>query len=110
MAIFQALFVTKQKGLNALKMMEYTIRPRRILLILYQTLILSVVDYGYGLITLKLKVIRIQGMRTIFGCTRDASCEAMRHVLDLLSMLERHMRSQVLDYLKVVSGITSLMC
>ena len=36
-----------RKGLNALKVMAYMNMPQRILLILYQTLVLSVVDYGF---------------------------------------------------------------
>ena len=45
--------VTKaRKGLNALKMMAIRRMPQRILFILYQTLVLSVIDYGFGLLTL----------------------------------------------------------
>ena len=100
-----------RKGLNALKVMACMNMPQRILLILYQTLVLSVVDYGFGLLTLsktqleRLEVIQNQGMRTILGCTRDTSCEAMRHVLDLLSMPERHKKAQVQAYLKVSADV-----
>ena len=96
-----------RKGLNALKVMACMSMPQRILLILYQTLVLSVVDYGFGLLTLsktqlqRLEVIQNQGMRTILGCVRATSCEAMRHLLDLPSMPERHKQSQVRAYLKV---------
>ena len=82
--------------------MAYMNVPQRILQILYQTLVLSVVDYGFGLLTLsktqlaRLEVVQNQGMRTILGCTRATSCEAIRHVLDLVSMPE-----QVQAYLKV---------
>ena len=85
--------------------------PQRILLILYQTLVLSVVDYGFGLLTLsktqleRLEVIQNQGMRIILGCTRDTSCEAMRHLLGLLSMPERHKKAQVQAYLKVSADV-----
>ena len=100
-----------RKGLNALKVMACMNMPQRILLILYQTLVLSVVDYGFGLLTLsksqleRLEVIQNQGMRTILGCTRDTSCEAMRHLLDLLSMPERHKKAQVQAYLKVSADV-----
>ena len=86
--------------------------PQRILLILYQTLVLSVVDYGFGLLTLsktqleRLEVIQNQGMRTILGCTRDTSCEAMRHLLGLLSMQERHKKG-VTYFMKISGGISS---
>merc|ERR1712025_267042 len=36
-----------------------------------------------------------------FSCTRDTSCEAMRHMLGLWSMPERHKLAQVKAYLKV---------
>ena len=54
---------------------------------------------------IRLEVIQNQGMRTTLGCTRDTLCEAMCHVLDILSMPERHvMRAPVQAYLKVCSG------
>ena len=80
---------------------------QRVLLILYQTLILSVVNYGFSLLTLsetqlqRLEVIQNQGMRNILGCTRDTLCEALRHRLGLLSMPERSKKAQVQAYLKV---------
>ena len=76
------------------------------MLILYQTLILSVVDYGFGLLTLsktqlqRLEVIQNQGMRTILRCTRDTSCKAILHLLGLLSMPERHKKAK---YKNIVS-------
>ena len=64
--------VTKaRKGLNALKMMVIRRMPQRILFILYQTLVLSVIDYGFGLLTLsatqlrRLEVVQNEGMRTV---------------------------------------------
>ena len=41
-----------RKGLNALKVIASLSMPQRILFILFQALILSVVDYGLGLLTL----------------------------------------------------------
>ena len=96
-----------RKGLNALKVIASLSMPQRILFILFQALILSVVDYGLGLLTLskaqldRLETIQNQGMRIILGCTRDTSCEAMRHYLGLDSMSERHKKAQVKAYLKV---------
>ena len=74
--------------------MAYANMPQWILLILYQTPILSVVDYGFDILTLskthlqRLEVIQNQGMRTILRCTRNTSSEAMRHLLGQLSMPE----------------------
>ena len=80
--------------------------PQRILLILYQILVLSVVimDSGFSLSKTqiaRLEVIQNQGMRTILGCTRDTSCGAMCYTIGLLSMSERHMKLQVQAYMKV---------
>ena len=64
--------VTKaRKGLNALKLMAIRRMPQRILFILYQTLVLSVIDYGFGVLTLsasqlrRLDVVQNEAMRTI---------------------------------------------
>ena len=40
-----------RKGLTALKTMACNRMPQRILAMLYQTLVLSVIDYGLGLLT-----------------------------------------------------------
>ena len=96
-----------RKGLNALKVIASLSMPQRILFILFQALILSVVDYGLGLLTLskaqldRLETIQNQGMRTILGCTRDTSCKAVRHYLGLDNMAVRHKKAQVQAYLKV---------
>ena len=61
---------------------------------------LSVIDYGFGILTLsasqlrRLDVVQNEAMRTILGCTRDTSAEAMRHILDLPCMDERHKIAQ----------------
>ena len=95
-----------RKGINVLKVTACTNMHQRVLLILYQTLILSVVNYGFGLTLSKtqlqrLEVILNQGMRNILGCTRDTSFEAMRHRLGLLSMPERSKKAQVQTCLKM---------
>ena len=95
-----------RKGINVLKVIACANMHQRVLLILYQTLILSVVNYGFGLTLSKtqlqrLEVIQNQGMRTIRGCTQDTSYEAMRHRLGLLSMPERSKKAQVQACLKM---------
>ena len=70
--------------------------PQKILVILYQALVVSVMEYGLGLLTLsksqlqRLDVIQNEGMRAILGCTKDTSAEAMRHLLDLPTVSARH--------------------
>ena len=46
-------------------------------------------------------MIKNEGMRAILGCTKDTSAAAMRYVLGLPSMKERHRLTQVKAYLKV---------
>ena len=81
--------------------------PQRNLALLFDMLVLSQVDYGFGMLTLsnsqlgRLDVIQNEGMRTILGCTRDTSAAAMRYVLGLPTMKERHKLAQVKAYLKV---------
>ena len=90
-----------RKGLTAVKTMAAAQMPQHTLLILYKALVLSVIDYGFGLLTLsaaqlqRLEVIQNEGMRSILGCTRDTSAEAMRYLLDLPSMPDRHKLAQV---------------
>ena len=82
---------------------------QKILAMLYQTLVLSVVEYGFGLLTLsksqlgRLKVIQNEAMRAILGCTKDTSAEAMRYILGFPTMAERHKLAQVKAFLKVSS-------
>ena len=83
--------------------------PQKILVILFQALVASVMEYGLGLLTLsksqvqRLDVIQNEGMRAILGCTKDTSAEAMRHLLDLPTVSERHKLAQVKAFLKVAS-------
>ena len=83
--------------------------PQKTLVILYQALVVSVIEYGLGLLTLsktqveRLDVIQNEGMRAILGCTKDTSAEAMRHLLDLPTASERHKLAQVKAYLRVAS-------
>ena len=82
---------------------------QKILAMLYQTLVLSVVDYGFGLLTLsksqlgRLEVIQNEAMRAILGCTKDTSAEAMQYILGFPTMAERHKLAQVKAFLKVIS-------
>ena len=75
------------------------------LLLLYQNVILSVIDYGLGLTTpsksnlLKLDKVQNEAMRVILGTTKDTLIEVMRYLLDLPSMETRHKVEQVKAYL-----------
>ena len=98
-----------RKGLTAVKTMATAQMPQKVLLILFKALVLSVVDYGLGLLTLstaqlrRLDVIQNEGMRSILGCTKDTSSEAMRYALDLPPMEDRHKLAQVKAYTRVAA-------
>ena len=101
--------VKARKGLVALKTMAGARMTQRILCILFQTLILSVINYGFGLMTLseaqlkRLEVIQNEAMRAILGCTRDTSAEAMRYLLGFPTMAERLRIAQVKAFLRVTA-------
>ena len=83
---------------------------KRILCVLFQTLILSVIiNHGFGPMSLseaqfkRLEVIQNEAMRAILGCTKDTSAEAMRYLLGFPTMAERPRLAQVKTFLKVTS-------
>ena len=90
-----------KKGLSALTVMASKGIEQRHLFQLYQSVILSVIDYGLGLTTLSqsnlLKLDRVQNeaMRVILGATNYTPIEPMRYLLDLPSMETRHKVEQV---------------
>ena len=96
-----------RKGLTAVKTMAYANMPQRTLVILFQALVLTVIEYGLALVNLsdtqlkRLEVIQNEGMRAILGCTKDTSAAAMRYTLDLPTMATRYRLAQVRAYLKV---------
>ena len=65
---------------------------QRHMFLLYQSVILSAIDYGLDFTTLSqsnlLKLDRVQNeaMRVILGTTNDTPIETMRYLLDLRSM------------------------
>ena len=99
-----------KKGLSALKAMASKGIEQRHLSLLYQSVILSVIDYGLGLTTLSqsslLKLDRVQNeaMRVILGTTKDTAIETMRYLLDLPSMETRHKVEQVKAYLNTMQN------
>ena len=99
-----------KKGLSALKAMASKGIEQRHLFMLYQSVILSVIDYGLGLTTLSqsnlLKLDRVQNeaMRVILGTTKDTPIETMRYLLDLPSMETRHKVEQVKAYLNAMQN------
>ena len=98
-----------KKGLYALKAMDSKGIERHLFL-LYQSVILSVIDYGLGLTTLSqsnlLKLDRVQNeaMRVILGTTKDTPIETMLYLLDLPSMEARHKVEQVKAYVDAMQN------
>ena len=99
-----------KKGLSALKAMASKGIEQRHLFLLYQSVTLSVIDYGLGLTTLSqsnlLTLDRVQNeaMRVILGTTKDTPIETMCYLLDLPSMEARHKVEQVKAYLNALQN------
>ena len=97
-----------KKGQSELKAMASKGIEQRQLFLLYQSVILGIIDYGLGLITLSqsnlLKLDRVQNeaMRVILGTTKDTPTETMRYLLDLPSVETRHKGEQVKAYLNAM--------
>ena len=96
--------------MSALKAMASKGIEQRHLFLLYQSVILSVIDYGLGLTTLSqsnlLKLDRVQNeaIRVILGTTKDTPIETMRYLLDLPSLETRHKVEQVKAYLNAMQN------
>ena len=94
-----------KKELSTLKATASKRIEQRHLFLWYQSVILSVIDYGLGFTTLSqfnlLKFDRVQNeaMKVILETTRDTPIEAMRYLLELSSMETRHKVEQVKAYL-----------
>ena len=101
--------VRSQEGLSALKNITAIDMEQRMLFTLYQHLILSVIDYGLGLLTVsksqlvKLERIQNAAMRVILGCTRDTPVVCMQYILGLPTVAGRLKVLQAKSYLRVVA-------
>ena len=101
-----------QKGIRAVKTMASAGIQQYVLLLLMQLVVMSVVDYGLGLLTLsktqteRLERVQNAAMRAVLGCTRDTHVICMRYLLGLSSMKVRHKVAQAKMYLKVMGDPT----
>ncbi|RUS78738.1 hypothetical protein EGW08_013489 [Elysia chlorotica] len=83
---------------------------QNVLFVMFQLLILSVLDYGLGCLTLseanllKLERLQNEAMRAVLGCTRDTHIICMRFLLDLSSVRIRHKLAQAKTYLQVMEN------
>ena len=76
-----------------------------------QTLVLSVIHYGFCLLTLSAaqlqRLIPNEDIGSILGCTRHTSVKAMRYLLDLLPMPDCHMVAQVKAFGQVSADLSN---
>ena len=98
------------KGLSVLKAIAAKGTEERHRFQQYQSLVLSVIDYGLGLTTmvqtnlLKLDRGQYEAMRVILGTTKDTSTETTRFMLDLPPMQTRQKVEQVKAYFSAVEN------
>ena len=106
----EATVLKCKKGLGALKAMAAKGIEQRHLFLLYQSVVLSKIDYGLGLTTMsqtnlqKLERIQNEAMRTILGTTKDTPIDAMRYVLDLPPIQTRQKVEQVKAYINAAEN------
>ena len=83
---------------------------QRHLVLLYQSAVVSVTDYGLGLTTmaqtklLKLDRVQNEAMRVILGTTKDTPTETMKFMLDLPSLQTTKKVEQVKAYFSAVGN------
>lgn len=96
-----------KRGLAFLKTMAATHLEQRLLFLIYYQVVLSVIEYGLGILTLsrsqreRLERIQNEGIRIVLGCTRDTPIQTMRYMLGLLSISSRHSLTQARSYMRV---------
>ena len=99
-----------KKGLSVLKAVAAKCIEQRQVFLLYQSVVLSVIDYGLGLTTVAqtnpLKVDRVQNeaMRVILGTTKDTPIETTRFLLDLTPVQARQKVERVKAYFSAVEN------
>ena len=97
-----------KKGLSALKAMAVKGIEQRHLFLLYQSVVLSVSDYGLGLTTmaqtnlLKLDRVQNKAMQVILRTTKDTPIETRWFMLDLPPIQTRQKVEQVKAYFSAI--------
>ena len=95
-----------KKGLSVLKAMVAKGIEQCHLFLLYQSVVLSVINYRLGLTTNLLKLDRVQNevMRVILRTTKDTPTETVRFMLDLPPVQTRQKVEQVKVYFSAVEN------
>lgn len=97
-----------KRGVGAIKTMAAALIPQRVLFLMLQLVVLSVIDYGLGCLTLsdtqiaKLDRVQNEAMRAVLGCTKDTPILCMRYLLGLSGIRVRHRIAQTKMYLSVM--------
>ena len=99
-----------KKGICAIRSMAAQQVPQNFLFIMLQLVVLSVIDYGLGCLTLsaaqvgRLDVVQNEAMRAVLGCTKDTPIICMRYLLDMSGMRVRHRIAQAKMFLRVMDN------
>ena len=89
------VIIKAKRGLAAMRVMAAANCEQRHLCLLYEGLVMYVLEYAMAILTFSRKQIerveRIQNeaMQIILGCTRDTACRAMRYILDFPTIEDR---------------------
>ena len=101
----------RKKGLSVLKAMAAKGIEQRHLFLLYQSVVLRVIDYGLGLTTMAqknmLKLDRVQNevMPVVLRTTKGTPSETVRFMLDLPPVQTRQKVDQVIAYFSAVINL-----
>jgi hypothetical protein len=96
-----------RRGIAAMRVMAAANCEQRHLFLLYQGLVLSVIEYALAILTLsrtqleRLERLQNEAMRIVLGCTRDTACRAMRYLLDIPTMEDRTRICRARAYLRI---------
>src|SRR5579871_6969330 len=94
------IIIKARRGLAVMRVMSAAKCAQRLLFLLYQGLVLSVIEYAMAILMLsprqteRLDKIQNEAMRIILGCTRDTEIRAMRYLLDCPTIDHRLQRSE----------------
>jgi hypothetical protein len=78
------VIIKARRGIAAMRVMAAANCIQRYLFLLYQGLVLSVIEYALAILTHSrtqlemLEKLQNEAMRIVLGCTRDTGCRAMR--------------------------------
>jgi hypothetical protein len=101
------VIIKARKGVAAIRVMAVANCEQRHLVLLFQGLVLSVVEYALAIFTVsqtqiqRLEHIQNEAMRILLGCTRNTACRAMRHLLDFPAVKDSISLSRASVYLRV---------